>query len=81
MPHRKRGNEPGSGSRPDPKSRPHHIADEPVDAVEPEEPSVQSPVTDTGLPVEEHIRKEWHPNKDGGLPTLLTESATTPGGR
>jgi hypothetical protein len=81
MPHRKRGNEPGSGSRPDPKSRPHHIADEPVDAVEPEDPGVQSPVTDTGLPVEEQIRKEWDPNKDGGLPTLLTESATTPGGR
>ena len=26
--------------------------------------------TDTGLPVEEQVRKEWDPNK-GGLPTFL----------
>ena len=29
-----------------------------------------SPVTDTGLSVEEQVRKEWDPSK-GGLPTFL----------
>jgi hypothetical protein len=29
-----------------------------------------SPTTETGLPVEEQIRKEWDPSK-GGLPTFL----------
>ena len=29
-----------------------------------------SPTTDTGLSVEEQVRKEWDPSK-GGLPTLL----------
>ena len=30
-----------------------------------------SPITDTGLSVEEQVRKEWNPGK-GGLPTFLT---------
>ena len=30
-----------------------------------------SPVTDTGLVVEEQIRKEWDPKKKGGLPIPL----------
>lgn len=30
---------------------------------------VQSPTTDSGLPVEEQVRKEWDPKK-GGLPTF-----------
>jgi hypothetical protein len=30
-----------------------------------------SPTTETGLSVEEQIRKEWDPSK-GGLPTFLT---------
>ena len=30
---------------------------------------VQSSTTDSGLPVEEQIRKEWDPKK-GGLPTF-----------
>ena len=30
---------------------------------------LQSPTTDSGLPVEEQIRKEWDPKK-GGLPTF-----------
>ena len=51
--------------------RPHHIADEPAPHPASHEPSVQSPVTETGLPVAEQIRKEWDPNKDGGLPTPL----------
>ena len=54
------------------KDRPRHIADEAPPEPVPEQPGVQSPVTDTGLPVEEQIEKEWDPNKDGGLPTLLT---------
>jgi hypothetical protein len=29
-----------------------------------------SPTTDTGLSVEEQVRKEWDPSK-GGLPTFL----------
>ena len=29
--------------------------------------TVQSPTTETGLPVEEQIHKEWDPKKDGGL--------------
>jgi len=29
----------------------------------------QSPTTDSGLPVEEQVRKEWDPKK-GGLPTF-----------
>ena len=33
------------------------------------EHSVQNPTTDTGLPVEEQVRKEWNPRK-GGLPIL-----------
>jgi hypothetical protein len=35
---------------------------------------VKSPVTETGLPVEEQVRKEWDPNKEGGLPTPLDEA-------
>jgi hypothetical protein len=33
-------------------------------------PTVQSPTTETGLPVEEQVRKEWDP-RNGGLPTFL----------
>jgi hypothetical protein len=47
---------------------PHHVADEPfADA----DASVRSPTTETGLPVEEQIQKEWDTKKDGGLPTPL----------
>jgi hypothetical protein len=34
-----------------------------------DEPTVHSPNTSTGLPVEEQVRKEWNPRK-GGLPIL-----------
>lgn len=51
--------------------RPRRIADESAPEPVPEHPMVQSPVTETGLPVEDQIEKEWDPNKDGGLPTLL----------
>jgi hypothetical protein len=40
---------------------------------------VQSPLTDTGLPVEQQIRKKWDPKKDGGLPTSLCRHAAKPG--
>ena len=35
------------------------------------EPAVQSPTTPSGEAVEEQVRREWDPNKDGGLPTFL----------
>jgi len=50
---------------------PHHIADEPVSEPTPGKPKVRSPVTRTGLPVEDQIEKEWDNNRDGGLPTPL----------
>ena len=58
-------------ARPIPQPEPHHIADEPVADAEASGGSVQSPTTETGLPVEEQVRKEWDTNKDGGLPTPL----------
>jgi hypothetical protein len=41
---------------------------EPTAATEPE-PTTHDPTTDTGLPVEEQIRKEWNPRR-GGLPVF-----------
>lgn len=35
----------------------------------PAEGHVQSPTTESGLPVEDQVRKEWDPKK-GGLPTF-----------
>jgi hypothetical protein len=59
-------------STPQTDDRSHHIADEPVGGgVQPRRPEIHSPVTDTGLPVEDQIDKEWNPDKDGGLPTFL----------
>jgi hypothetical protein len=52
-------------------ARPHHVADEPVADADALGAAVQSPTTRTGLPVEEQVRKEWDPKKDGGLPTPL----------
>ena len=34
-----------------------------------EEHTVRNPTTSTGSPVEDQVRKEWHPGK-GGLPTF-----------
>jgi hypothetical protein len=61
------------GRREDPKAEPgpHHVADDPVGDADSLGTTVQSPTTETGLPVEEQIRKEWDPKKDGGLPTPL----------
>ena len=44
-----------------------HLADKLYED-KPDQGRVQSPTTDTGLPVEEQVRKEWDPKK-GGLPT------------
>jgi hypothetical protein len=54
---------------------PHHVADEPVADADSLGATVQSPTTETGLPVEEQVRKEWDPKKDGGLPTSLQAEA------
>ena len=51
--------------------RPRRIADEPLPEPASEQPTVHSPVTSTGLPVEKQIEKEWDNNKNGGLPTPL----------
>jgi len=45
-----------------------HLVDE-VYEDKPAEGHVQSPTTDSGLPVEGQVRKEWDPEK-GGLPTF-----------
>jgi hypothetical protein len=57
--------------QPGPHQEPQHIADEPVDDADALGAGVRSPTTETGLPVEEQVRKEWDPKKDGGLPTPL----------
>ena len=66
------------GKGPAPKKPDHettHIADEPVSEADSLGATVQSPTTETGLPVEEQVRKTWDPTKDGGLPTSLRGSA------
>ncbi len=45
-----------------------HLVDK-VYEYTPAEGHVQSPTTDSGLPVEEQVRKEWD-SKKGGLPTF-----------
>ena len=45
-----------------------HLVDK-VYEHKPAEGRVQNPTTDSGLPVEEQVRKEWDPKK-GGLPTF-----------
>jgi len=57
--------------QPEPQPEPHHIADEPLPDPDSADATVRSPTTETGLPVEEQVQKEWDPNKDGGLPTPL----------
>jgi hypothetical protein len=59
------------GTGPAPKAGPHHVADEPVGEAGSADATVQSPTTETGLPVEEQIRKEWDPKRQGGLPTSV----------
>lgn len=79
MSEREQPKRPEIGSRPAPKPGPHHVADEPVGDAGSADATVQSPTTETGLPVEEQIRKEWDPKKQGGLPTSLRRKAVKPG--
>ena len=71
MPDRSHRNRPPPDPEAEKPAEPHHIADEPAPEPGESEAGVQQPVTETGLPVEEQVRKEWDSNKDGGLPTLL----------
>ena len=70
-----RAQKPPKHRRPEPKpdaeSGPHYVADEPVGEVDAPDAKVQSPTTDTGLSVEEQVRKEWDPKREGGLPIPL----------
>ena len=50
---------------------PHTVIDQPVGEVFSGKPAIQSPTTESGLPVEEQVRKEWNPRKKGGLPIFL----------
>lgn len=69
----------GPGSGPEPQPETHHIADEPVGEAGSADATVQPPTTETGLSVEEQIRKEWDPKKQGGLPTSLCRKTVRTG--
>jgi len=71
MPAQKRPKSPRAAPKPGTESSPHDVADEPVGEVASPDATVQSPITDTGLAVEEQVRKEWDPKKKGGLPIPL----------
>ena len=49
----------------------HYVADGPVGEAGALNATVRSPTTQSGLPVEEQIRKEWDPKTKGGLSTSL----------
>jgi hypothetical protein len=61
----------GATPRPEETPGPHHVADEPVGEAGALNATVRSPTTQSGLPVEEQIRKEWDPKTKGGLSTSL----------
>jgi hypothetical protein len=46
-----------------------HLAEQVFEPPSAPEATTHAPNTDTGLPVEEQVRKEWDPRK-GGLPIL-----------
>jgi hypothetical protein len=46
-----------------------HLVDRVYDP-ESREPHPQPATTDSGASVEEQVRKEWNPDKSGGLPTF-----------
>ena len=75
--HRGKQAKPVTGGRP--KRPPAHVADEPVADADALDATVKSPVTETGLPVEEQVRKEWDPKKQGGLPTSLRRGTAKSG--
>jgi hypothetical protein len=43
-----------------------------------QQPVQQSGTTADGASIEEQVRKEWDPRKDGGLPTFWRSSDTWP---
>jgi hypothetical protein len=69
MPSDKRSKRPHGEPKPDAGPGPHYVADEPT--ADAPDATVHSPTTDTGLSVEEQIRKELDPKRNGGLPTSL----------
>ena len=62
-------------AKPQDQPGPRRVADEPVADAGALGATVQKPMTETGLPVEEQVRKEWDPKKDGGLPVPLSGEA------
>ena len=71
MPERKRPKRRGAAAQSGRTPGPHHVADEPVGEAGALNATVRSPTTQSGLPVEEQIRKEWDPKTKGGLSTSL----------
>jgi len=71
MPSEKQPKQPPADPKPGPGRQPHYVADEPVADADSPDATVHSPTTETGLPVEEQIRKEWDPKRQGGLPTSV----------
>lgn len=71
MPNENRPKRPPADPKPGAGQQPHYVADEPVAEADSPDATVRSPTTDTGLPVEEQIRKEWDPKRQGGLPTSV----------
>ena len=71
--HEKRARRPVA--KPQDQPAPRHVADEPVGDADALGATVQKPTTETGLSVEEQVRKEWDPKKDGGLPVPLHDEA------
>jgi len=67
----KQPKQPPADPKPGPGHQPHYVADEPVADADSPDATVHSPTTETGLPVEEQIRKEWDPMRQGGLPTSV----------
>jgi hypothetical protein len=75
MPERKRQKRRGAAPQSARTPRPHHVADEPVGEADALNATVRSPITKTGLSVEEQIRKEWDAKTKGGLSTSLRTGA------
>jgi hypothetical protein len=71
MPREKQPKQPATDPKPGRGRQPHYVADEPVADADSPDAAVRSPTTETGLPVEEQIRKEWDPKRQGGLPTSV----------
>jgi hypothetical protein len=75
MPDREPRKQAATASKTADKRRPRHVADEPVAEAGSLDAGVKSPLTSTGLPVEEQVHKEWDPKKQGGLPIPLGRGA------